>query len=55
VRVFNGDGNIPADGLQAVIEAAMKDAKVTRQVLPNEVADLTLVKEAQRDLGIKAR
>src|SRR6185312_11052073 len=37
VRVFNGDGNIPADGLQAVIEAAMKDAKVTRQVVPNEV------------------
>jgi ABC-type nitrate/sulfonate/bicarbonate transport system substrate-binding protein len=55
VRVFNADGNIPEDGLQAVIEAAMKDAKVTRQVLTGEVADLTLVREAQKDLGIKGR
>ena len=55
VRVFNVDGNIPEDGLQAVIEAAMKDAKVTRQVLTGEVADLTLVREAQKDLGIKGR
>ena len=55
VRVFNADGNIPEDGLQAVIEAAMKDAKITRQVLAGEVADLTLVREAQKDLGIKGR
>ena len=40
---------------QAVIEAAMKDAKVTRQVSAGEVADLTLVREAQKDLGIKGR
>jgi len=55
VRVFNVDGNIPEDGLQAVIEAAMKDAKVTRQVSAAEVADLTLLREAQKDLGIKGR
>ena len=55
VRVFNADGSIPEDGLQAVIEAAMKDAKITRQVLTGEVADLTLVREAQKDLGIKGR
>ena len=55
VRVFNADGSIPDDGLQAVIEAAMKDAKVTRQVSAGEVADLTLVREAQKDLGIKGR
>jgi NitT/TauT family transport system substrate-binding protein len=55
VRVFNADGNIPEDGLQAVIEAAMKDAKITRQVSTAEVADLALVREAQKDLGIKGR
>src|SRR6476620_3746346 len=55
VRVFNADGSIPEDGLQAVIEAAVKDAKVSRQVSASEVADVTLLKEAQRDLGIKAR
>jgi NitT/TauT family transport system substrate-binding protein len=55
VRVFNADGNIPEDGLQAVIEAAMKDAKLTRQASAAEVADVTLLREAQKDLGIKAR
>jgi len=55
VRVFNADGSIPEDGLQAVIEAAVKEAKTTRQVLAGEVADLTLVREAQKDLGIKGR
>jgi NitT/TauT family transport system substrate-binding protein len=55
VRVFNADGSIPDDGLQAVIEAAVKEAKITRQVLAGEVADLTLVREAQKDLGIKGR
>jgi NitT/TauT family transport system substrate-binding protein len=55
VRVFNADGSIPEDGLQAVIEAAMKDAKLTRQVSAGEVADVTLLREAQKDLGIKAR
>ena len=55
VRVFNADGSIPEDGLQAVIEAAVKEAKITRQVLAGEVADLTLVREAQKDLGIKGR
>jgi ABC-type nitrate/sulfonate/bicarbonate transport system substrate-binding protein len=55
VRVFNADGNIPEDGLQAVIEAAMKDAKVSRQVSAGEVADVTLLREAQKDLGMKTR
>ncbi len=55
VRVFNSDGSIPDDGLQAVIEAAAKDAKITRQVSAGEVTDLTFVREAQKDLGIKGR
>jgi len=38
-----------------VIEAAMKDAKLTRQVSAGEVVDVTLLREAQKDLGIKAR
>ena len=55
VRVFNADGSIPEDGLQAVIEAAAKEAKITRQVAAGEVADLNFVREAQKDLGIKGR
>jgi len=38
-----------------VIEAAMKDAKVSRQVSAGEVADVTFLREAQKDLGIKGR
>jgi NitT/TauT family transport system substrate-binding protein len=55
VKVFNQDGSIPADGLQSVIESAVKEAKVTRPVLPNDVSDLTMLREAQKELGIKGR
>jgi NitT/TauT family transport system substrate-binding protein len=55
VKVFNGDGSIPEDGLQSVIESAAKEAKISRQILPNEVADLGPLREAQRELGIKGR
>jgi NitT/TauT family transport system substrate-binding protein len=55
VKVFNQDGSIPADGLQSVIESAVKEAKVTRPISPNEVSDLTMLREAQKELGIKGR
>jgi NitT/TauT family transport system substrate-binding protein len=55
VKVFNQDGSIPADGLQSVIESAVKEAKMTRPVLPNDVSDLTMLREAQKELGIKGR
>jgi len=29
--------------------------KITREVSPNEIADLTLLREAQRELGVKGR
>jgi len=55
VKVFNADGSIPEDGLQAVLDAAVKEAKITRQVGASEVADLSALREAQRELGIKGR
>jgi hypothetical protein len=36
-----------------VIEEAKRTAKVTREVSINEVEDLAILKEAQRELGIK--
>ena len=54
-KVFNLDGNIPEDGLRLVIEQAKQALKITREVSPNEIADLTLLREAQRELGIKGR
>jgi ABC-type nitrate/sulfonate/bicarbonate transport system substrate-binding protein len=54
-NLFNADGAVPEDGLKLVIEQARRSAKVAREVAPNEVADLTFLKEAQAELGIKTR
>ena len=52
-KAFNEDGSVPEDGLRLVIDAAKKEAKVNREVAINEVADLTILREAQKELGIK--
>ena len=54
-KVYNLDGNIPDDGLLAVIEQAVKESKPARPIGPNDVADMTALREAQKELGIKAR
>ncbi len=54
-NLFNVDGAVPEDGLKLVIEQARRNAKVTRDIMPNEVVDLTFLHEAQVELGIKAR
>ena len=54
-KVYNLDGSIPDEGLLAVIDQAVKETKLTRQVTAGEVADTTLLREAQKELGIKGR
>lgn len=54
-NLFNADGAVPEDGLKLVIDQARRSSKVTREVAPSEVADLTFLREAQAELGIKAR
>jgi len=54
-RVFNLDGNIPQDGLRLVIDQAKLALKVTREVSLGEVSDVSLLREAQKELGIKGR
>ena len=53
VGVFSSDGTIPEDGLRIVIENFRKSVNITRQVSSNEVADTNLLREAQRELGIR--
>jgi NitT/TauT family transport system substrate-binding protein len=53
VGVFSSDGTIPEDGLRIVIENFRKSMNITRQVSSNEVADTNLLREAQRELGIR--
>src|SRR4026207_71644 len=54
-NLFNADGAIPEDGLKLVIEQTRRSNKVTREVSPNEVVDLSFLRDAQAELGIKAR
>ena len=46
---------MPEKGLFLVIEELKKLAKVEREISPGEVADLSILKEAQKELGITAR
>jgi ABC-type nitrate/sulfonate/bicarbonate transport system substrate-binding protein len=52
-KAFNEDGSLPEDGLRLLIEEAKKAAKVTREIASSEVADLSILREAQKELGIK--
>jgi NitT/TauT family transport system substrate-binding protein len=54
-NLFNADGAVPEDGLKLVIDQARRNARVSREVTPAEVADLTFLREAQAELGIKGR
>jgi NitT/TauT family transport system substrate-binding protein len=55
VKVFNADGAIPESGLRLVLEQARSEGNISRDVASSEVADLTPLREAQRELGIKGR
>jgi ABC-type nitrate/sulfonate/bicarbonate transport system substrate-binding protein len=54
-RVFNEDGSLPESGLRLIVDEARKTAKVARKVPLSDVADLSILREAQKELGIKPR
>lgn len=53
-KAYNDDGSVSESGLRLAVEEARRIGKVDREVSLSEVADLSLLKEAQRELGIKA-
>ena len=55
LKLFNDDGSVPEKGLLLVIDELKKLGRVEREIAASEVADLSLLKEAQRELGIKER
>jgi ABC-type nitrate/sulfonate/bicarbonate transport system substrate-binding protein len=55
LKAFNDDGSVPEKGLLLVIDELKKLAKVEREIIPSEVADLSILKEAQKELGITLR
>jgi hypothetical protein len=55
VKVYNEDPSVCEKGLRVMIEERKTTLKVTRDVPLSEVADLSILREAQRELGITAR
>ena len=53
LKGFNVDGSLPEDGFRRLIEDTKRVTKVDREVAFNEVADLSILREAQREMGIK--
>jgi len=53
LKLFNDDGSVPDKGLLLVIDELRKLGKVEREISVREVADLSLLREAQKELGIK--
>jgi NitT/TauT family transport system substrate-binding protein len=54
-KAFNEDGSLPEDGLRLLIDEAKKAAKISREIASSEVADLAILREAQKELGIQPR
>jgi NitT/TauT family transport system substrate-binding protein len=52
VKVYNEDVNVCEKGLRVTIEERKQTLKINRDVPLSEVADLSLIREAQRELGI---
>src|SRR5437773_10293404 len=55
LKLFNDDGSVPEKGLLLVIEELKKLGKMEREIAPSDVADLSILRKAQRELGIKER
>ena len=55
LKAFSDDLSLPENGLRLLIEEAKRATKVEREVAMNEVADLSILKEAQRELGVAAK
>jgi NitT/TauT family transport system substrate-binding protein len=53
VNVYNEDINVCEQGLRFVIEETKKTVKVSREIPFNEIADLSIARVAQKELGIK--
>jgi ABC-type nitrate/sulfonate/bicarbonate transport system substrate-binding protein len=53
VKTYSDDLSLPGSGLRLLIDEAKKAAKLEREISLSEVADLSILKEAQRELGMK--
>jgi NitT/TauT family transport system substrate-binding protein len=53
VNGFNVDGGMPEDGFRRLLDDTKRIMKIDRDVAFNEVSDLSILRQAQRELGGK--
>ena len=53
VKTYSEDLSLPEDGLRLLIDEAKRAAKLDRDVPLDQLVDFSLLKEAQRELGIR--
>jgi ABC-type nitrate/sulfonate/bicarbonate transport system substrate-binding protein len=54
-KAINDDGSVSESGLRMIIEEIKELAKVNREIPLSEVADLSILREAQTELGFKVK
>jgi ABC-type nitrate/sulfonate/bicarbonate transport system substrate-binding protein len=54
-KAFSENGSLPENGLRVAIEEAKRVGKVERDVSLSEVADLSILREAQKELGLSEK
>lgn len=52
-KIFSEDGSIPDAGLKLVIDQGREAMKIERPVANTEVAEFSVIREVQKELGIK--
>jgi hypothetical protein len=53
VKVYNEDPNVCEKGLRLVIDETKKTVKSSREMAFSDIADLSIFRVAQRELGFK--
>jgi NitT/TauT family transport system substrate-binding protein len=53
IKGFNNDGSMPEGGFRRLLDDTKRVMKLDREVALSEVADLSILREAQREMGIK--
>ncbi len=54
-RVYSADGSIPMDGLNLVVQDTKELLELKRDVALNDLVDLTALRQAQGEVGVKGR
>jgi NitT/TauT family transport system substrate-binding protein len=52
-KIFSEDGSISESGLKLVVDQGREAMKIDRPVANTEVADFSIIKEVQKEMGIK--